>query len=147
MNNLCRKNTPFNWSEQCKNSFQFLKKALASPPILQYPDFSDQNEFILQTDASGIAVGAVLSNKDIRPVAYASRPLNKAERNYPTIQKELVAIVWGIKYIRPYLYGRKFTNMTDHKPLLYLFGMKDPSSRLLKFRLTLEEYDFKIVYV
>lgn len=147
LNNLCRKDVPFIWSEQCENSFKIMKKALVSPPILQYPDFSDENEFILQTDASGIAVGAVLCNKDMRPVAYASRPLNKAEKNYPTIQKELLAIVWGVKYFRPYLLGKKFTIMTDHKPLLYLFGIKDPSSRLLKFRLTLEEYDFNVVYI
>lgn len=118
-----------------------------SPPILQYPNFSDENEFILQTDASGIAIGAVLCNKDMKPVAYTSRPLNKAELNYPTIQKELLAIVWSVKYFRPYLFGRKFTIMTDHKPLMYLFGMKDPSNRLLKFRLQLEEYDFAIIYI
>lgn len=67
--------------------------------------------------------------------------------NYPTIQKELLAIVWSVKYFRPYLFGRKFTIMTDHKPLMYLFGMKDPSNRLLKFRLQLEEYDFAIIYI
>lgn len=147
LNNLLRKNEPFVWTSECVQSFQILKNALMSPPILQYPDFSNENEFILQTDASNISVGAVLCNKNMRPVAYSSRPLNKAEKNYPTIQKELVAIVWGVKYFRPYLFGRKFTIMTDHKPLLYLFGMKDPSSRLLKFRLALEEYDFNITYI
>lgn len=138
---------PFVWSDEREKSFQILKKLLISPPVLQYPDFSNKNEFILQTDASGIAVGAVLCNKDMRPIAYASRPLNKAERNYQTIEKELVAIVWGIKYFRPYLFGKNFTIMTDHKPLIYLFGMKDPSSRLLKHRLTLEQYDFNITYI
>lgn len=118
-----------------------------NPPTLQYPNFSETNEFIVQTDASGIAIGAVLCNQNLRPVAYASRPLNKAELNYPTIQKGLTAIVWAVKYFRPYLYARKFTIMTDHKPLVYLFGMKDPSNRMLKFRLLLEEYDFKIVYL
>ena len=147
LNRLSRKNIPFVWDSECQNSFDSLKSAMISPPILSYPDFSSDNEFILQTDASGIAIGAVLSNKDMRPIAYASRPLNKAELNYPTIQKELLAIVWGVKYFRPYLYGRRFTIRTDHKPLLYLFGIKDPSSRLVKFRLTLEEYDFKIEYV
>lgn len=147
LNNLLRKNVPYIWTAECVQSFEILKNALVSPPILQYPDFSNKNEFILQTDASNISVGAVLCNKNMRPVAYSSRPLNKAEKNYPTIQKELVAIVWGVKYFRPYLFGKKFTIMTDHKPLLYLFGMKDPSSRLLKFRLALEEYDFNITYI
>lgn len=144
LTNLCKKDTPFNFTMECQHSFEYLKKLLTSPPILQYPDFSQNKEFILQTDASGTAIGAVLCNHDLRPVAYASRPLNKAEKNYPTIQKELLAVVWGIKYFRPYLFGKKFTILSDHKPLLYLFGMKDPSSRLIKFRLLLEEYDFNI---
>ncbi|KAG6453944.1 hypothetical protein O3G_MSEX008407 [Manduca sexta] len=147
LNKLCRKNEPFIWTDECQHAFEYLKSALISSPILQYPDFSSNNEFIVQTDASVTAIGAVLCNKDLRPIAYASRPLNKAEKNYPTIQKELLAIVWSVKYFRPYLYGREFTIMTDHKPLVYLFGMKDPSSRLLKFRLILEEFNFKIVYV
>lgn len=147
LNKLCRKNQPFIWNSECQKSFENLKRQLISPTILQYPDFSKDNTFVLQTDASGIAIGSVLCNKDMRPVAYASRPLNKGELNYPTIQKELLAIVWSIKYFRPYLYGGKFTVMTDHKPLIYLFGMKDPSTRLLKFRLQLEEYDYNVVYI
>lgn len=147
LNKLCRKNEQFIWTKDCDDAFQNLKILLTTPPVLQFPDFSENNEFVIQTDASGTAIGAVLCNKDLRPIAYASRPLNKAERNYPTIQKELVAIVWAVKYFRPYVYGRFFTIMTDHRPLVYLFGMKDPSSRLLKFRLLLEEYDFKIIYI
>lgn len=97
---------------------------------------------MIHTDASGIAVGSLLSNKNGLPVAYASRPLNKAEKNDPTTDKELLAIVWAIKYFRPYLYGRRFRIITDHRPLIYLFGMNNPSSRLTKFRLCLEECDF-----
>ena len=147
LNKLCRKNEPFIWSKCCQESFDSLKQHMTNPPILQYPDFADDSEFILKTDASGLAIGSVLCNKNMKPIAYASRPLNKAERNYPTIQKELLAIVWSVKYFRPYLFGKHFIIETDHKPLIYLFGMKDPSSRLMKFRLTLEEYDFEIVYV
>lgn len=147
LNNLCCKNVVFDWDKNCQNSFLILKSALTEPPILQYPKFDDKNTFILQTDASGFAIGSVLCNADKRPVAYASRSLNKAERRYPTIEKELLAIVWSIKYFRPYLYGRKFIIETDHRPLVYLYNMTDPSSRLLKFRLLLEEYDYKVVYV
>lgn len=147
LNKLTRKNVTFLWTDRCQHAFETLKHALTTPPVLDFPDFSDKNEFVIQTDASGTAVGAVLCNKNMKPVAYASRPLNKAELNYPTIQKELVAIVWAVKYFRPYVYGKSFTIMTDHRPLIYLFSMKDPSSRLLKFRLALEEYDFKILYV
>lgn len=147
LNKLCRKNAIFTWSQECQDSFETLKNKLISPPILQYPDFSENNTFIVQSDASNFAISSILCNKDLKPVAYSSRPLNKAEMNYPIIQKELLAIVWGIKHFRPYLYGKQFIIKTDHKPLVYLFGMKDPSTRLLKFRLQLEEYDFKIEYV
>lgn len=60
---------------------------MMSPPLLQYPDFSESNQFVVQTDASGYAIGAVLSNKNGKPIAYASRTLNRAEKNYPTIEK------------------------------------------------------------
>lgn len=147
LNKISCKNVVFSWTQECNISFNKLKSALIKPPVLQYPDFSDSNEFLLQTDASGKAIGSVLCNRDGRPVAYASRSLNKAEINYPTIEKELLAIVWSVKYFRPYLYGKRFKIQTDHKPLMYLFSMRDPSSRLLKFRLLLEEYDFHIEYI
>lgn len=144
---LTKKNVQFIWDENCQKSFENLKNIIASPPILQYPDLSENRQFILQTDASNYSIGAVLCNQNKPPIAFASRNLNKAELNYPTIEKELLAIVWATKHFRPYLYGRKFIIQTDHKPLIYLFGMRDPSSRLMKFRLILEEYDFIVEYV
>lgn len=147
LNKLGRKGVKFEWTKECQSAFVILKKALSEPPILDYPDFRESNRFILTTDSSGFAIGGVLCNSNGRPVAYASRKLEKGELNYQTIEKELVAIVWSIKYFRPYLFGKKFTIRTDHRPLVYLFGMKDPSSRLTKFRLKLEEYDFDVEYV
>lgn len=147
LNNLSRKGVPFEWSTDCQLAFDTLKGMLINPPILQYPNFSTNNIFSLKTDASGFAIGAILSNDDDKPIAYASRTLNKSERNYCTIEKELLAIVWAVKHFRPYLYGRKFKIFTDHRPLIYLFGMANPSSRLTKFRLVLEEYDFTINYI
>jgi hypothetical protein len=82
------------------------------------PDFS--RDFILATDASNDGAGAVLSQgqvgKDL-PIAYASRSFNKAERNYSTVEKELSAILWGVRHFRPYLYDKRFKIMSDHKPL------------------------------
>lgn len=147
LNALSKKNVPFVWDQKCQNAFETLREKIISPPILQYPNFSEQNHFVIQTDASNYAIGAILSNKDGRPIAYASRSLNKAEKNYPVIEKELLAIVWAVKYFRPYLFGRYFKIQTDHRPLIYLFNMKDPSSRLMKFRLALEEYEFDVEYI
>lgn len=107
-----------------------------------YPDFN--KEFILTTDASGVGVGAVLSqeiNEFEKPIAFASRTLNKAEKNYSTIEKELLAVIWGTKQFRQYLYGQKFTIITDHKPLVYLYNFANLSSRLMRWRLLMEEYD------
>lgn len=114
---------------------------------MQYPDFS--KEFVPTTDASIHAIGAILSQGEVGkdlPIAYASRTLNKAESNYSTIERELLAIVWAVKHFRPYLFGRKFKIVTDHKPLTWLFSIKDPGSRLVRWRLKLEEYDYEIIY-
>lgn len=89
----------------------------------------------------------MLSNDNDIPVAYASKALNKAEMNYSTIEKELLALEWAIRYSRPYLYGRKFIVHTDRRPLVYLFTLTDPSSRLTKLRLALGEYVFEINYI
>jgi len=94
-------------------------------------------------------VGAVLSQGEIGKdlaIAFASRSLNKAEKNYSTTDKELLAIVWGVQYFRPYFYGTKFTVVTDHKPLTWIMSVKDPGSMLLRWRIKLEDYDYEIVF-
>lgn len=147
LNKLSKKNAIFNWDSECQLAFEKLKNVLTQPPVLSYPDFSENNLFILNTDASRQGLGATLANSNGQVVAYASRSLKPAETRYPVIDLELLAIVWAVKHFRPYLYGRKFKICTDHRPLVYLFGMKDPSSRLTKYRLYLEEYDFEVEYV
>lgn len=147
LNALCKKDAVFLWTDECERAFQKLKQALISPKVLDYPDFSDNNTFTLQTDACKQGLGAILSNSNGKVVAYASRNLKPAETRYPVIELELLAIVWSVRHFRPYLYGKKFNIRTDHRPLIYLFNMTDPSSRLTKFRLFLEEYDFEISYV
>jgi hypothetical protein len=104
---------------------------------------------VLTTDASNEGAGAVLSQgpigKDL-PVAYASRKFNRVEENYSTVERELAAIVWGIKHFRRYLYGRKFKIFSDHKPLTWIMSVKDPGSRLMGWRIQLEEYDYEIMH-
>lgn len=147
LTSLLHKDTEFNFNEQCHEAFNKLKEALTSYPILQYPDF--EQEFILTTDASNFAVGSVLSQmkngKDL-PIAYSSRTLSQTESKYSTIQKELLSILVATKTFRPYLYGRKFKLVTDHRPLTWLFSIKDPGSKLARWRLKLEEYDYQIIY-
>lgn len=142
------KDVPFQWTDNCEHSFEELKKALMNPPLLVYPDWK-KGKFNLMTDASQFAIGAVLSQGEVpkdQPIAYASRTLNKAENNYSVIQKELLVIVWAVKYFRPYLYGRHFTIITDHRPLTCLFGIKDVSSQLMRWRLQLADCDYDITY-
>lgn len=147
LNNLLKKNTDFNWGDKHEESFNILKERITNPPVLIYPDVKEP--YVLTTDASGYAIGAILSQGPIGqdlPISYASRTLNQAEMRYSTIERELLAIVWACKHYRPYLLGAKFRIVTDHRPLTWLFSVKDPGSRLLKWRLKLEEYDYEIIY-
>lgn len=144
---LLKKNVIFNFDEKCITAFERCKVLLTTAPILQYPNFEE--DFIVSTDASQGAIGAVLSQGKISedlPISYASRTLNPAESRYSTIERELLAIVWACKHFRPYLYGRKFTLYSDHKPLEWLFNIRDPGSRLVRWRLKLAEYDYEIKY-
>jgi hypothetical protein len=136
--NLLKKESIWKWSEQEEASFDLLKFKLTNTPLLQYPDFS--KPFILTTDASGYAIGAIPSQGKLeqdKPIAYASRTLHQAELNYATVEKELLAIVWACKHFRPYLLRWKFTIITDHKGLTWIFNVKDPSSRLIRWKLLL----------
>jgi len=112
-------------------------------PILIYPNF--EKKFSLTTDASNIAIGAVLSQEH-KPICYASRTLNEHELNYSAIKKELLAIVWAMKYFRSYLFGRKF-DICDHRPLVWLSNIKDPNMKLQRWKIKLNEYDYNIQYL
>lgn len=125
------------------NAFHLCKELLTNAPILVYPDF--KKPFTLTTDASNVAIGSVLSQSN-RPVAYYSRTLNSAERNYSTIEKELLSVLDSTKHFRPYLYGQNFLIETDHNPLVWLYKIKEPNSRLIRWKLKLDEYDYNIVH-
>ena len=144
---LTRKGVPYEWKEPQEAAFNKLKEFFTNAPLLEYPDFS--KPFIVCTDASATAVGAILSQGVIgneKPVAYASKALTKSELAYSVIEKEFYAIVWACTHFRPYLYGRPFLIITDHQPLSWISSVKNPSSRLLKWRLRLEEFDYQIMY-
>ena len=130
LHRLLTKENGFHWDSNCQNAFEELKNRLVSPPILAFPDFKEK--FVLYTNASDSAIGAVLSQiqegKE-RVIAYWSR---KAERNYSTTEKEALAAMAAIKEFYPYLYGFHFTLVTDHNPLTSLRGLKDIGGRLAR---------------
>ena len=137
----------FCWTPSCTTAFQSLKAALSSPPVLSYPSF--HLPFILSTDASDGAIGAVLSQShdgEEHPVAYWSRQLQKAERNYSTIEREALAVVSAIKHFYPYLYGHKFSVVTDHNPLTTLKGLKDVGGRIARWILFLQQFDMEFCF-
>jgi transposase InsO family protein len=143
---LTKKDVPFVWSENQQQSFEKLKAALTSQSVLAHPRFDQP--FILSTDASDYAISAILSQlhggKE-RPISFASRMLNAAERNYSTTEKELLAVVFGTQIHRCFLYGRKFKIVTDHAALKWLITVKNHQcARLTRWVLKLAEYEFSV---
>ena len=136
---------PFEWGPQQEAAFQTLKQALTTAPILGHPDF--RQRFYLQTDASDIGLGAVLSQfqgeKSV-VIAYWSQLLSKTERKYSATEREGLAIVRAIQHFRSYLAGRPFTVVTDHAALRYLMSAKDPTNRIARWVMYLQQYDFTI---
>ena len=145
---LTRKAKPekVEWTEECSKAFEGLKQILMSEPVISSADFS--KPFILQTDASEVGVGAILSQTDDEgldhPVAYFSRKLLPKEQKYSTIEKECLAIKLGVQVFHVYLFGKPFEIQTDHRALQWLDSVKDSNNRLLRWSLMLQPYSFSI---
>ena len=143
--NLTKKGTKFLWGEDQKRAFVQLKDLLCTAPILAYPQFDQQ--FFLQTDASDIGLGAVLtqfdSNGNERAISYASRPLTDREKGYSATEKEALAVVFATDHFRVYLLGRSFTLVTDHSALRWLHSV-EPKGRLARWVMHLQEYTFAV---
>ncbi|MCO5605435.1 hypothetical protein L7F22_059637 [Adiantum nelumboides] len=131
------------WKVEHEASFLELKGYLVSSFILKLLDFS--KEFEVVTDASGLALGGVLTQEG-RPVAYTSRKLRDHERNYPTHDLELLAVIHALKLWRHYLLSRKFQLVTDHKSLKWIFTQPNLNMRQRRWIELLQEYDFDIKY-
>ncbi|CAG2230291.1 unnamed protein product [Mytilus edulis] len=143
LHKACDKGTKFIWTENCQLAFNSLKEALTTPPILVYP-VTDKT-FILDTDASNYAVGAVLSQEhDGREhvIAYMSKALNKHEISYCTTRKELLAVIIALKNFHPYVYGRPVLLRTDNAAVSWLQSLKDPTGQVARWLQTLGTYNF-----
>ena len=144
---LTKKDTIFNWSTECQQSFDALKTSLTEAPVLAYPNMNAP--FRLHTDVSYFAVGGVLcQEKDgiERVISYAGRSLDKAQRNYGITEKECLALLFSIKHFDCYLRSTKFTAVVDHIALKWLEDIKQPTGRLWRWTILLQAYDFAIEY-
>lgn len=150
LHRLTHKGVPFIWSGEAEEAFSILKQALTSPPVMAFPDLSAP--FLLYTDASLHAIGSVLSqgvNGQEHVIAYASHLLSASERKWSTFDRELWAIVWGVRHFRHYLAAHPFTIITDHKPLVGLKKLpldQDPTGRRARWSVELDLYDWHIVH-
>ncbi|RVW60053.1 Retrovirus-related Pol polyprotein from transposon 17.6 [Vitis vinifera] len=140
---LTQKGVKFEWSDDCECSFQELKNRLVSAPILTIP--SGSGGFVVYSDASHQGLGCVLMQHG-RVVAYASRQLKPYERNYPTHDLELAAVVFALKIWRHFLFGETCEIFTDHKSLKYLFSQKELNMRQRRWIELLKDYDCIIQY-
>ena len=142
---LTGKNARFAWTDECDAAFNQLKEALTTAPILAMP--TDEDMFIIDTDASDRCLGAVLSQRqhgEEKVIAYASKVLSRAERNYCCTRRELLAVVYFVKYFKAYLLGRKFLLRTDHAALTWLRKTPEPIGQQARWCEILEEFDFEI---
>ena len=150
---LLRKNAIWSWGVREQKAFTKIKASITSEQVLRHYD--PDAPLVLQADASSIGVGAVIlqpENGTLKPVAFASRVLTEAEKKYSQIEKESLAIVFGVTKFRQYLLGRHFTLKTDHKPLITLCGEHKPvpqmaSSRVKRWTLLLAAYDYTIEFI
>ncbi|KAJ4700581.1 Retrovirus-related Pol polyprotein [Melia azedarach] len=143
--NLLIKDIPFDFSNDCLQAFNTLKKRLISAPIIVAPDWD--LPFELMCDASDHALGAVLGqrkSKALHVIYYASRTLMDAQLNYATTEKEFLAVVFAFDKFRSYLIGSKVIVYTDHSAIKYLLAKKDAKPRLIRSMLLLQEFDLEI---
>lgn len=144
---LTTKDATFSWSEDCEVAFSILRRKLMETPILAYPDY--QKSFILDTDASDVGVGAVLSqvhNGEERVVGYFSKMLKTEELKYCVTRKEMLAVIKATKHFRNYLLGKEFLIRTDHASLTWLLRSKVSQGQAGRWLESMSEYIYNIVH-
>jgi hypothetical protein len=155
LNELLAKKTKWQWNERCKNSFRKICELLSSSEVLGVAHYDPSFDVELAVDASSYGLGCVISHKyengDERPIAYSSRTLTSAERNYSQIEREALSLIFGVIRFDQYLYGRKFTLVTDNKPLSLILGPKTgipmlAASRMQRWAIQLSGYQYEVKY-
>jgi hypothetical protein len=144
---LTKKLKQFEWTEECQVAFDEIKRLLTSPPVMAYP--KPNCPYILDTDASNFAIGAVLSQVQDgveRVIAYGSRTLNKSEVRYCVTDRELLAVKYFVEYYKYYLLGQQFLVRSDHQALRWLFSLKEPKDRIARWIEILSQYSFALEY-
>ena len=150
---LLKKGAQWTWTETEQRAFEKSKVMLVESPLLVHYDTT--KPLIITSDASSYGIGSVLSHKypdgSERPIAFASRVLNPAECNYSQLEKEGLALIYGVKKFHKYLFGRSFEIITDHKPLLGLLGENHlipavASARITRWALMLAAYSYHLMY-
>ncbi|KAK3108932.1 hypothetical protein FSP39_019065 [Pinctada imbricata] len=145
LHKLTEKNIRFEWSKDCEASFQALKQWLTEAPILSYP--IESGDFIIDTDASNVGLGGVLSqvqNGVEVVISYFSRCFSKCERRYFVTRRELLAVVAIVKQFHHYLYGRRFLVRSDHGALRWIMNFKKPEGQVARWIEVLSTYDFQV---
>ena len=145
LHNLLKKDVPWNWSTAQENAFQTLKKAVTDAPVLAY--YNPDTELTLENNASQYGLGTALIQRG-KPIAYASRTLSDTEQRYAQIEKEMLAVVYGLDKFRHYTYGRDVCIVTDHKPLISIVQkpLAKAPKRLQSLLLRAQEYNFTLMY-
>src|SRR6266498_842904 len=146
---LLKKNTHFEWTVSQQTAFDILKRKLTEEPILAHPDFTKM--FKLYTDASDVGLGAVLIQEDDqgkdRVICYEAKTLLSAEKNYPTTEKECLAIMWAMQKFKHFLRGgQPFEVYTDHAVLKTLMTHENPSPRRARWIEKMASFNFTIHY-
>ena len=138
----------FPWDDKCEQAFQMLKDSLAAFTTLSYPDWDIP--FILDSDCSGEAMGAVLaqhdSDGDEKPIAFFSKKLSDSQKKYPVTKQEMLALVSAIRHFHTYLYGSEFICRVDHHSLIWLHNLKNPQGILARWLEVLGSYKFTVIH-
>lgn len=148
LNALRKKDVKFIWSTECQQAFDKLKMIITQPPVLKIADFN--RRFVLETDASSVGIGCVLSQDydgTLAPIAFASRTLSTLERKYSAYEKEALAVLFGIEKFRYFLEHTKFTLHTDNSALQWVLKNPKPLGRIGRWILRISSFQFDVKHI